>query len=360
MDFWEVLYTRRAHRRFAPVPVPDGKLERIMEAARIAPSDENLQFSRYIVVRDPEMKNYMADHLAEMKVVSQFTKDHDRMLSRMWYLPEKERLRASMELTHGSLMANALRQAPAVLVACYTSAFWDFPGRHPEMLSLASTAIGVENMWLAATEQGLGTCHIGAPLMMDERRRELIADGLGVPRSWTPYTCLPIGVPAQERAAGPPRFPIESLFFDEQWGRRYIRKAFRTNGKAPKPTPVARAPSSPARQAVLKPAADGPREGLDLRVLRATREFIRAAAAEHGLAPEVLAALVLDEFARGEGYVRSGAGRPGEKLVALNWPYICPIVAAPLGNPPAPVLSENLSFRRQPGMSAGEGRGRRR
>lgn len=29
MDFWEVLYTRRAHRRFSPQPVPDEKLERI-------------------------------------------------------------------------------------------------------------------------------------------------------------------------------------------------------------------------------------------------------------------------------------------------------------------------------------------
>jgi hypothetical protein len=213
-------------------------------------------------------------------------------------------------------------------VACYTNAFWDFPGRHPETLSLASTAIAVENMWLAATAEGLGTCHIGAPLMMDERRRELIADGLGVPRSWTPYTCLPIGVPAQERAAGPPRFPIESLFFDEQWGRRYVRKAFRS-GSAGRPRasgPPPRATSAPARSAPSKPPAGGPRDPLDLRVRRSTREFLRAAAAEHGLSPEALAGLILDEFARGEGYVRSGAGKPGEKLVALNWPYICPIV----------------------------------
>lgn len=323
MDFWEVLYTRRAHRRFAPVPVPDEKLERIMEAARMAPSDENLQFFRFIVVRDPEMKNYMADHVADMKVVSQFTKDHDRMLSRMWYLPEERRLAASMELTHGSLMADALRQAPVILVACYTNAFWDFLGRHPEPLPMISASYAVANMWLAATDLGLGTCHIGAPLIMDERRRELIGDALGVPRSWIPYVALPFGVPSQGRPVGPARFPIESLFFEEQWGRRYIRKAFRQNGTARRP------PSRPAppRQATAKPAAPGgPREALDLKVRRATREFLATAAAAHGLSPVALAGLILDEFARGEGYVRSGAGKPGERLVALNWPYICPIV----------------------------------
>lgn len=328
MDFWDVLYSRRAHRRFAPDPVPDEKLERIMEAGRMAPSDENLQFFRFIVVRDPELKNYMADHVAEMKVVSQFTKDHDRMLSRMWYLPEERRLAASMELTHGSLMADALRQAPVVLVGCYTNAFWDFPGRHPEPLPLISASYAVANMWLAVTEQGLGTCHIGAPLIMDERRRELIGDALGVPRSWTPYVALPIGFPSQARLVGPARFPIESLFFDEQWGRRYIRKALRSGSNGRSRAPAAPRPPAPApaRQSRPRPGPDGPREGLELRVRKSTREFLRAAASEHGLAPEALTALILDEFVRGEGYVRSGRGRPGEKLVALNWPYISPIV----------------------------------
>lgn len=282
------------------------------------------------------MKSYMADHLAEMKVVSQFTKDHDRMLSRMWHLPEERRLAASKEPTHGTLMADALRQAPAVLVACYTNAFWDFPGRHPEVLSLASTAIAVENMWLAATDLGLGTCPIGAPLMMDERRRELIGDALGVPRSWIPYTALPIGFPARERSAGPPRFPVESLFFEEQWGRRYIRKALRGNGRrtASSPTSPPPAPASRARQTLRPPPRNGPRAPLGLKVRRPTLDLLRRTAEAHGLEPEGLASPILDEFVGGEGYVRSGSAGPGEALVAPSWPYIGPIVKVPRNRPP--------------------------
>ena len=69
MDVFEAIYLRRSIRHFKPGRVPDWMLEKILDAARYAPSPENVQPWRFIVIRDPESKRFLADMAQEMGAV---------------------------------------------------------------------------------------------------------------------------------------------------------------------------------------------------------------------------------------------------------------------------------------------------
>jgi nitroreductase len=56
MDLYQAIKNRRSIRKYKPDSVPADKLERILEAARIAPSWSNLQCWRFIVVEDQDTK----------------------------------------------------------------------------------------------------------------------------------------------------------------------------------------------------------------------------------------------------------------------------------------------------------------
>ena len=61
MDFLEFVSTRQSDRAFDPDrPVEKEKIERILEAARLAPSACNAQPWHMVVVDDPELKNRVA------------------------------------------------------------------------------------------------------------------------------------------------------------------------------------------------------------------------------------------------------------------------------------------------------------
>lgn len=62
VDFLEFVSTRQSDRAFDPNrPVEKEKIERIVEAARLAPSACNSQPWHFIVVDDQELKNNVAD-----------------------------------------------------------------------------------------------------------------------------------------------------------------------------------------------------------------------------------------------------------------------------------------------------------
>ena len=62
MDFLELVSTRQSARAFDPKRlVEKNKLERIVEAARLAPSACNAQPWSFVVVDEPELKNQVAD-----------------------------------------------------------------------------------------------------------------------------------------------------------------------------------------------------------------------------------------------------------------------------------------------------------
>jgi nitroreductase len=61
MELLEAIKTRRSVREFTSQRIPDEHIEMILDAARYAPSPENLQMWRYVVIReDQEMKDLIA------------------------------------------------------------------------------------------------------------------------------------------------------------------------------------------------------------------------------------------------------------------------------------------------------------
>src|ERR1700751_4131265 len=55
-DLFEIMATTRSMRRLKPAPVPAGLIRKILEAGVSAPSGGNMQRWRFIVVRDPKVK----------------------------------------------------------------------------------------------------------------------------------------------------------------------------------------------------------------------------------------------------------------------------------------------------------------
>ena len=56
-SFLELVKTRRSIHRFKPDPIPDEYIDKVIEAARWAPSGFNLQPWEFVVIKDPKLKD---------------------------------------------------------------------------------------------------------------------------------------------------------------------------------------------------------------------------------------------------------------------------------------------------------------
>jgi nitroreductase len=115
MDVFEAVQERRSIRAYQDTPVPREKLEKILEAARLAPSARNAEPWHFIAVTDSEKR----------KILSK------------------------------GRFAKFLTQAPLVIVACGDKK------ASPDWYAI-DVALAVENMILTATSEGLGTCCVGS------------------------------------------------------------------------------------------------------------------------------------------------------------------------------------------------------
>jgi nitroreductase len=55
-DLFEIIRTTRSMRRLKPDPVPNELIRKILEAGVCAPSGGNMQRWRFLVIRDPQVK----------------------------------------------------------------------------------------------------------------------------------------------------------------------------------------------------------------------------------------------------------------------------------------------------------------
>src|SRR6266853_3532865 len=59
-DLFEIIRTTRSMRRLKPDPVPNELIRKILEAGVCAPSGGNMQRWRFLVIRDPQVKQTVA------------------------------------------------------------------------------------------------------------------------------------------------------------------------------------------------------------------------------------------------------------------------------------------------------------
>lgn len=142
-EFYKLIESRKSIRKYKTDAVPKETLERILEAATHAPSGKNRQNWRFFVVEGRKRDEYLE-------------------YSKKSWLGVKDvlqkRLKPSLyEFTERFFYT--LGNAPTIIF-CYSQN--DSEERYHT--SIGSVYMAVENLILAATAEGLGTCAMGAPL----------------------------------------------------------------------------------------------------------------------------------------------------------------------------------------------------
>lgn len=130
MKFLDLVKTRQSVRKYLDKPVEREKIERCLEAARLAPSANNSQSWNFIVIDDPKLKEAVA------------RKTFDSVIS----------------FNRFSLQAPVL-----ILIISERPSFFNRIGGaiKDKQFSLIDIGITTENLCLQAAEEELGTCILG-------------------------------------------------------------------------------------------------------------------------------------------------------------------------------------------------------
>lgn len=176
MDVSEAIRKRCSIRQFRDEVIPDNSLQKILEAARWAPSPFNTQPWEFIIIKDKETLN---------------------------------------AITKYARYSGYLSEAPmaiAVIVPPINSKFsWVESIGEPRF----AAAMAVQNMILAAWGLGIGTCWVSI-------EREMVAKILDVPDTHFVLTVMPLGYPGTM----PPehddklRKMIEDSTYCERYGKQ--------------------------------------------------------------------------------------------------------------------------------------------
>jgi nitroreductase len=210
----KVIQDRRSIRDYTAEPVSDRDLDMILEAARQAPSGENAQPWRFIIVKDAQTRQRLGA-LAGGGSGRRFTAEFvtKKMQERFSSLQDEAKKQAAFKkLTSGQVSA-FLADAPVNIVVCGKKDVWDLP---------YDTSAAIENMLLMVTALGLGACWVIAPCI-DVRDEERLKTLLGVPEGFKAVSIVSIGHPTRPHRPRP-RIPIQSLVFSEKWGEPYYEE----------------------------------------------------------------------------------------------------------------------------------------
>ncbi len=219
-----VIYARRDIRRYRPDPVPDDMLERVLRAAHAAPSVGHSQPWRFVVVRDPAIRD-------EAAVLT----DRERLRQASLLEPDAARRLLDLQL-------EGVREAPlGVVVLCDRRApatgvlgRATFPGA-----DLWSCATAIQNLWLAARAEGLG---VGWVTLF---RPEDLAALLGLPDGVVTLGWLCLGWPDErppepglQRAGWSRRLPLHDVVLTDRWPNAQAPAAPSSRLRAPTPADV--------------------------------------------------------------------------------------------------------------------------
>ncbi|MEO0191758.1 MAG: nitroreductase family protein [candidate division WOR-3 bacterium] len=213
----------RSIRRFRPDPVPEEAILKLLEAARRAPSWENLQPWRFIVITDPGVKErlcalaFKQRAITRAPVVIACCGD-----TSVW---ERESQRKSLqELMNAGVVSASDEVIESLFLS--TRSFAPQLCGQPGVLARTFEAVSyaIAFMLLEAVEEGLGACVVGA--FGNELTQDKLEDymslkrELGIPDPCILIAILCIGYP--DESPGPrPRKPLSGIAFRERWGRGF-------------------------------------------------------------------------------------------------------------------------------------------
>lgn len=170
MDVFEAIKERRSVRAYAKKEVSEKDVEKLIHAARWAPSAGNIQPWEFIIVTDAKMRQRLGET---------------------------------------ALQQTFIKEAPVIIVVCANEvrSSRDYGSRGAKLYCLQDTAAATQNMLLAAHALKLGACWIGA--FNEEKVRRI----MNIPDSVRPVAIVPVGHPAEKPRAPPRRSIRENVHY---------------------------------------------------------------------------------------------------------------------------------------------------
>jgi nitroreductase len=205
LTVWKAIKTRRSIRKFAPDDVPEDVVDRMLGAARLAPSASNRQPWRFLVVRDRETRKRLSRICLEQRFIEEAPVvivcfgDFDR------YSDVARKKRRQEWVDSGTASTASGRFADPEFVAHIDSL--PVPPREQLITPVvANTYIAIEHMVLMAAALGLGTCWVGA--FEDPAQVNRL---FGLDDTLVPVALIPVGYPAGKIPPPRPRLSLEEI-----------------------------------------------------------------------------------------------------------------------------------------------------
>ena len=187
-DFLALIKKRRSIRSFKTDPVPDESVDKIIEAARYAPSGANSQPWEFIVIKDQEIKDRIVGIISEQGEYSrkvELTRAKDLRFSGL----------------AGPVREPGYKNAPVYIILCGDPRTKE---AYPLLTTLtrgdshfaSSLASAFLYMALAATTLGLGTQWVSAT--GNPYVKPLLKELLDIPQKLDIYDMLVVGHPAAQ------------------------------------------------------------------------------------------------------------------------------------------------------------------
>jgi len=215
-DIIDVITSRKSIRRYRPDPIPDEMIDKILEAARWAPTGENYQPWRLIVIRDQETRNRIGD-LAKLGSGSRMTAWYcmGEMQKRFEGIKDPEKRDRVLKFMYSGEVSEFAKQSP--LVIAVIGSLMEGSVDVPYDLSAC-----IENMLLEAHSLGLGACWVHGPVASTRDAKKFKAI-LGIPTGMGEYKVIAyvaIGWPAEDRKHPRPKKSLEEIVYWENFGNK--------------------------------------------------------------------------------------------------------------------------------------------
>lgn len=207
MSKLDFIMNRKSIRKYKPDPVPHADILQIIQAATYAPSGSNAQNWHFVVLKNPIKIKAMAEAVeAENQLFCTYTANNalrEKFKGSLYYqtlfkdAPVVILLYAApYHLTTEILLRE--KQAPEEVISQLT---WHSPG-------IQNIGAAMENLLLAATAMGYGTCWMTAPVYAESA----INKAIDFHKDGYKLVCLtPLGVPLSSDNPQPKRKPLEEV-----------------------------------------------------------------------------------------------------------------------------------------------------
>lgn len=189
MDLITAIESRSSIRKFSDAPVDISDIKQIIRLAGYAPSINNYQPWKYYVIANKEKLNKMAD-----AVTAEIVK-----------LPEKKTRLSKLLKNQTAWFSSFFRDAPMLIAltgrAYETDLVKGVEINHDELSiisnhpDLQSSGASIQNLLLAATAKGYGTCWMTGPLFARTKIEEI----LNIQYPWKLISFVAIGHAAEQK-----------------------------------------------------------------------------------------------------------------------------------------------------------------